>query len=273
VRRLHESNGPLASAEATGVAFAKTAGIEGDGQAALDALRQLSPDKIVDGMNMASPNPATYPGPMVDGKIVVESVEQALLAGRQAKIPFMVGANSADIGFSISRSIDDVFTPFGENEAKARAAYNPESSNDVMAVGSRVAMDQMMIEPARFAVRRIAATAQQAYEFRFSYVAESMRAEWKGAPHATEIPFVFDTVLARYGAQLAPSDKATAEAANAYWCAFAKTGDPNGEGRPNWPAYDPARDLILDFTRTGPVSGPDPWKARLDVTAAAANVK
>jgi para-nitrobenzyl esterase len=116
----------------------------------------------------------------------------------------------------------------------------------------------------------VAAAGQPAYHFRFSYVAESMRKEWPGAPHATEIPFVFDTVQARYGKDLAPADKKTAEAANAYWVAFAKTGDPNGGGLPGWPVCKGACDEILDFTNTGIKAGVDPWKARLDMAAALA---
>jgi para-nitrobenzyl esterase len=132
-------------------------------------------------------------------------------------------------------------------------------------------MDRMMVEPARFVVRTFAAAAAPAYHYRFSYVAESMRLKWKGAPHATEIPFVFDTVQARYGQGLTPADKAMAEAANAYWVSFAKTGDPNGSGRPVWPACKGVCDVLLDFAIGGPKAGPDPWKARLDLTATVAD--
>ena len=97
-----------------------------------------------------------------------------------------------------------------------------------------------------------------------------MRAEWPGAPHATEIPFVFDTVQARYGKDLTAADKAAAEAANAYWVAFAKTGNPNGEGRPKWPACSAACDTLLDFANSGPAPGQDPWTGRLDLTAGVA---
>ena len=257
----------LPSAEAVGVDFAKANGITGEDAAALAALRALPADKIVAGLNMASMMTPTYAGPMIDGTIIVESSETALKAGRFAKVPVIVGANSADIGFSFARSIDEVFAPFGANADKARAAYDPQKTDKVREVGTLVAMDRMMVEPARFIARTVAAAGQPSYPYRFSYVAESMRAQWPGAPHATEIPFVFDTVQARYGKDLTPADKAAAEAANAYWVAFAKTGNPNGDGRPTWPACSGACDTLLDFANGGPAPGQDPWTARLDLTA------
>jgi carboxylesterase type B len=58
---------------------------------------------------------------------------------------------------------------------------------------------------------------------------------------------------------------AMAETASAYWVSFAKTGDPNGGNRPQWPRHDPAVDKLIDFTNNGVVVGPDPLKARLDL--------
>ena len=54
---------------------------------------------------------------------------------------------------------------------------------------------------------------------------------------------------------------------------FAKTGNPNGNGLPVWPAYSPKSDIILDFTEKGAVAGPDPWKERLDLTERVATQK
>jgi para-nitrobenzyl esterase len=270
MRRLRESSPDLPSAEAVGLAFAKKAGIEGEDQAALDALRRLPSEKVVDGLNMTTMRSPTYSGPMLDGAIVVEAVEQAFEAGRQAKVPLIAGANSSDIGFSFARTMDEVFAPFGANRDKAQQVYNPGNSTDARAIGSLIASDKMMVEPARFIVRAMAAAGERAYEYRFSYVAESMREQWHGAPHATEIPFVFNTVAARYGKELTAADAGIAEAANAYWAAFAKAGDPNGAGRPDWPRYDPGGDVLMNFTERGPVAEPDAWKARLDLVEPAA---
>jgi para-nitrobenzyl esterase len=60
-------------------------------------------------------------------------------------------------------------------------------------------------------------------------------------------------------------DKKMAELASAYWVSFAKTGDPNGGNRPQWPRHDPAVDKLINFTNNGVVVGPDPLKARLDL--------
>jgi para-nitrobenzyl esterase len=127
-----------------------------------------------------------------------------------------------------------------------------------------------MVEPARFLAKTYAAQGQPTYLYRFSYVAESLRAQTPGAPHATEIPFVFDTVKAKYGDKLTANDAAAAKAANAYWANFAKSGNPNDAQLTNWPAYSAQTDSLLDFTNDGPKAGPDAWKARMDVTEAAA---
>jgi para-nitrobenzyl esterase len=270
-RHVKEDAPGAPSGESVGVAFAKSAGITGDDAAALAALRKLPEDAVVAGLNMATMRTPTYPGPMIDGQLVVETPEEAFLAGRQMKIPVMIGANSADIGFSFAKTMDEVFAPFGGSADKARAVYDPDKSGDVRKVGSAVAMDRMMVEPARFIARMVAASGEPAYLYRFSYVAESMRKQWPGAPHATEIPFVFDTVAAKYGKDLTPADEAAAQAANAYWAAFAKTGNPNGDGRPAWPAMTAKGDALLDFTDAGPKPGPDPWTARMDLIEALAS--
>ena len=124
--------------------------------------------------------------------------------------------------------------------------------------------DQMMIEPAR-EIARLLSARQPVYEYRFGYVAEALRATTPGAPHATEIPYVFDTVSARYGKDLTAADAAAAKVMHAYWVGFARSGVPQAAEQPAWPAYEPGGDQLMDFTLQGPVVEPDPWKARMDL--------
>lgn len=256
------------SAEAAGLAFAAKAGVSGTDAAALEALRALPAEAVVDGLNMATSNTPTWGGgPMLDGKLMTREPLQAYKAGAWTKAPVMVGATSAD-GFFFGGSRDQVFAPFGARRAEAEALYDPKGDGDIKVYGWAAAGDRMFIEPARAVARVMSGQGAPVYQFRFSYVAESMRGQWWGAPHATEIPFVFDTVDARYGAALTPSDAAAAKAAHAYWIGFAKSGVPVAPGLPAWPRYAAGSDQILDFSTQGPRAVADPLKTRLDLVEA-----
>ena len=266
-----QASGEPPSAEAVGLAFAKSVGIEGEDAASLAALRQLPAEKIVSGLNLATMfGPTTFAGPVVDGKIVVDEPETLYRAGKAAHVPLIVGANNFDIGFSRAHTMDELVAPFGAAPAQqVLAAYDPDNSGKVSLVGTRMSMDQIMLEPARFVAKTLAGQGRTVHEYRFSYVAESVRQKYPGAMHASEIPFVFDTLQASYGDKVTAQDEKVAQLANAYWAAFAKSGDPNGQDRPKWPAYDAAQDALIEFTANGKaVPEPDPWKARLDLTAA-----
>lgn len=275
-RRLSQDLPGAPSAETIGLNFAKTVGVEGAGPEALKALRALSAEQVTAGLNMmamfTASGPPTYGGPMLDGKIVVADPESAYRAGTQVKGPILVGATSADIGFGFQRTKDEVFDQFGPARDAAKAAYDPTGDRDLRVVATEAAMDKMMVEPARFMAQAISAQGLPAYAYRFSYVADSMQGEWKtGAPHATEIPYVFDTVKAKYGDAVTAKDAAIAKAANTYFANFAKTGDPNGQGLADWPAYAVKADVLMDFGADGVARAkPEPWKARMDATAAAA---
>jgi para-nitrobenzyl esterase len=269
---LHDTNSSgKPSAESKGIAFAKAKGITDEGPAGLKQLRLLPADDVVDKLNMASMNAAapTYPGMIIDGQIILGTPQTVFLAGGQAKVPLVIGANDADAGFAFFKSLDEVFASFRTSADQARAAYNPDGTRDLRTVGAMVGMDRGMIEPARFIAATVAASGQPAYEYRFSYVAKSMRSQWPGAPHATEIPFVFDTVRAKYGAALDPADEATAQAANKYWGAFVRTGKPEVPGLPAWEPYNPTTDMLLNFTPDGPVFQMDPLHDRLNLIEAA----
>ena len=265
------------SAEALGVAFAKKEGIEGQGADALRKLRELPAEELAKNLNLASMADSTYVGgPVVDGQIMTANPSQLYAAGKGARVPVMVGATSQDIGFMQANSIGDLLKQFGANAGKARSVYGVQDTDDVRLVAFRMGGDQMMIEPARYVARELSSRGQPVYEFRFSYVAESIRGQFggvMGAMHASDIPFAFDTVAAKYGKELTAGDAAAGRAMNAYWVAFSKTGKPEVPGQPAWPAYDPQTDPIMNLTNTGPVAGPDPWRARLDLAQSVSESK
>jgi para-nitrobenzyl esterase len=209
-------------------------------------------------------------GPIQDDTIVTGSPQALIEAGQQLRVPVLVGSTSADIGFSSATTIAEVFEPFGTQAQRAQALYDPRKSGDVGVVRAAVARDIGMTEPARYIATMVAKSGQAAYYYRFSYVAESMHGEWKaGAPHATDIPWFFDTVDAKYGDKLTEHDRAVARTANAYLANFAKSGDPNGPGLPIWGRHSERTRYLMDFTAAGkPTGGRDPWTDRLDLVEA-----
>jgi para-nitrobenzyl esterase len=189
------------------------------------------------------------------------------------RVPLIIGSNSADfVGFISAETKGALFAQFGERKAEAAALYDPNGTSDLQTLLTMAGTDRVQAEPARFAARAFVAKRGPAYVYRFSYVAAALRERLRnGAPHGSEIPYVFNTLGAGRGPAPTPEDRAVAKTVNTYWANFAKTGDPNGPGLPRWPRYDPGANEILDFRPDGtPVAAPDPLKARLDVTEQAA---
>lgn len=270
------------SAETIGVNFARKHGIEGTDAAALAKLRALKVEEIVDGgqENDGQGGPRIYSGPILDGKFVVESSTSIYQAGKQAHVPLMIGNNSAEIGgpfVNASKSKEELFSMFGDLKDEAKAAYDPDGTKDFVEVQTRFNTDKVWAEPARFVANSIVAGGNNAYIFLFSYVPAAMKQRMQYGPgHGTDIAFVFNTLgISDFGPPPpppTPEDKEVARIMNAYWVNFAKTGNPNGNGLPEWPAYNTKTNQILDVQPDGkPVGKTDPRKARLDVIEKAVN--
>jgi para-nitrobenzyl esterase len=84
-----------------------------------------------------------------------------------------------------------------------------------------------------------------------------------GATHGAEIQYVFGNLDTRQGAPSA-ADTALSEQMMTYWVNFAKTGDPNGTGLPNWPAFNQNNQQVLYFDGTI-AAKPVPNSAQLQV--------
>lgn len=262
------------SAETIGMNFAKKMGVEGKDAAALAQLRALPVEQIVDvGQETdGQGGPRTYSGPILDGKLVVETAESAYIYGRQSNIPLMIGNSSAEIGgafVSNSKTKEELFESFGALESEAKAAYDANGDKAFNEVLTKFNTDWVWGEPARMTAKAFIAKGAPVYMYQFGYVPASDRQRSPfGAGHGSEVAFVFNTSKVRWGQnrEATPEEKELAKTMNSYWVNFAKTGNPNGEGLPNWPRYNNQTQEILDVNIDGKViSHPDQRKARFDV--------
>lgn len=264
------------SAETIGVNFARKHGITGEDSEALARLRALNVAEIVDsGQETAGHDgPITYAGPILDGRLMVETPQSAYEKGRHMRVPLIIGANTADfVGFVNADTKEAMFSQFGEQEAEARAAYDPQGTASLRDLLVMVGTDRVQAEPARFTARAFAAKRCAAYVYRFGYVPEPVPERMQaGAPHGAEIPYVFGVPGAWRGGERSAEAEAVARTLNAYWANFARQGDPNGPGLPEWPRYHATEDRILYIRPDGTARAvPDPWRRRLDVTEKAAS--
>ena len=78
------------------------------------------------------------------------------------------------------------------------------------------------------------------------------------ADHGSDVPYVFGTLPST----VEPKDTALSQLVESYWTNFAKTGDPNGAGLPNWPRYAPGPEGQLMHLTPDPGAGLDPGWAR-----------
>ncbi len=260
------------SAQTVGQNFARRHGIDGTDAAALARLRGLPVGDIVDGGEEydGQGGAPIYSGPILDGTLVVETAESAYNGGRAPHKPIIIGSNSAEVGggFVNAGSKEELLALFGGVADEASAIYDADGATELAEMLTMVNTDKVWAEPARFTARTWAAAGIPSYMYLFAYVPASVRDRMPyGAPHGSEIPYVFNTLDTRWGSDAAtPEDHEVARVMHSYWANFAKTGDPNGLGLPEWPTYERGQDNVLEIQRDGtPIAGPDPRKARLDV--------
>jgi para-nitrobenzyl esterase len=265
----------MAKGEQVGVDFAAKHGITDKGPSGLAAMRAL-PAETVRGGNLFADrfaNPSTYVGGFVAEGTVITGPSDALMNARKiAPVPVMIGMTSADGGITFAQDKDSLFASFGAQGPALRRAYDPDGSAEFPDLSRRLTGDQYMGEPARFVARHALAAGQKAWIYRFGYVAETKRAEWKaGAPHATDIPYFFNTVDARYGTGTSEQDRKAASLANAYVVNFVKSKNPNGNALPLWPAHNRKGEALLQHTMDAAATASfDPFKDKLDLIEAAA---
>ncbi|HEX5008491.1 MAG TPA: carboxylesterase family protein, partial [Hyphomonadaceae bacterium] len=256
---LDKPNGRLPSAESDGEAFVKSLGVTATSTA---DLRAISSDRII-----AAGDPSTFSGggPVLDGKLFAMPIVDAFKQGREAKVPYLVGYNSAEFP-STPDNVDGSLSRI----AGAKSADLPlvtATYPDKETMAAQIVGDIIFAEPARYLAGLHAANQQPTFLYRFDVVSTSVRHRLKGTTHAQERQYVFDTLkTSPYATD--ENDEVQAQHAVAYWTNFAKTGNPSGVGHPVWPRYATNTDTLMEFTNDGPVSKPSPHKQRWDAIAA-----
>jgi para-nitrobenzyl esterase len=182
--------------------------------------------------------------PFIDGKLMTETASQALADGHFADVPLIIGSNSGE---------DSLMGPgplppraLAMIPAAARAIYREEAAAGDEVLARAVFTDRIMGGPARWTAAR-AASGKPAWLYYFSYIGSRFRPAKTRASHADEIQYVWEYWGRRTPMSLVSAeDQRMAGLMHACWVAFARTGAPRC-GTEAWPAYDPAKDQLMEF--------------------------
>jgi para-nitrobenzyl esterase len=254
-----DASSPLAKAEADGAAFVESLGVLAQSPAALRAI----PAETL--LAAGDPDVSQGWGPIIDGKMLTSDVADAFREETQAKVPYIAGSNALEFPIP-QRAFESAFkrlTRLADADREVLSAAYPSEG----AFKARVISDFIFGEPARHLCALHAAAGAPAFLYRFSVLSEALASTLRGTPHAAERQYVFKTLAASTWPTTA-MDEAAAEMVSAYWVAFAKTGDPNGDERPIWQTYDARRDRLLEFTNARPIGRKTPDAEALDAVAA-----
>ena len=235
--------------EGVGERLAKDLGVAG-GPDTLQKLRSISADQI---LKAWSRDQQVHFDAIVDGWVVPEQPAKIFAEGKQMHIPVMIGSNANEatvFGHGGPKTVDQYKNYLREDTGKFSdeefRAYPAHSDADVPAQYLQLQSDTFAYGAYSLA-QAMTRAGQKAYLYYFTYAETGKRAQL-GAYHGEELKFLSNSFPADWGHSR--DDEKLGEAIRAYWTQFAKTGNPNAPGLPEWPAYNARSNQWLELGRT-----------------------
>ena len=210
--------------------------------------------------------PATQFSPVVDGKLLPTHPFSPVATPVSDTIPILVGCNTHEQTFmAISAGDEDAFNLdeaglrqrvvalIGEANAarvidtyrKLHPGLSPSELYFLLGTDRWMRMGSIML-----AERKFAKGKAPVYLYLFAWRSPALGGKL-GASHTVEIPFVFDnTDIPKVMTTGGPEVKALAAKVSEAWIQFARSGNPNHKGMPDWPAYTTRKRATMVFDNT-----------------------
>lgn len=238
---------PLAKAEQTGLEFATASG----GKTVAE-LRDETPEQV---LKIAAQLRFI---PIVDGYFLTDTPAATYAQGKQSQIPLLAGWNADEVRMGVLFAREKVTAEnyparlkavFGDRAETAKKLYPGATDEEALRSAGDLASDQFIDYCTWKWLELQAQTGKSAvYRYEFDRAvplpAGTPDHGVKGlAGHSWELEYVFG-MLESKKANWTPEDHRTSETMSAYFANFIKTGNPNGEGLPKWPAYTAGHEVM-----------------------------
>lgn len=270
-RAIGESGGryaittTLAQAEQAGHAFATA-------KAAAPTLAELRRLPAARLNEVSSGQGAFQSVANADGWVLPATMREIFESGKQNDVPTLIGSN-ADEGsiFTPATTTGAAFREqasrrYGSRADAFLALYPFTTDQEARLAQAHSMRDQTFGWEMRTWARLQTKTGKApVYLYYFSHVPPLPNAAWLGAQHGAEIPYALNWPNGTHSASVAwtAADRTLADQVSQYWVNFATSGNPNGKGLPQWPAFDPKNEKALGIADTISVV-PVPNTAALD---------
>jgi para-nitrobenzyl esterase len=258
----------LVDGETNGLKFAGMAGAK-----SLQELRDIPADKLLD--EAAKPGVTSMQSATIDGYFLTKSPAESFAAGEQAKVPLLVGWNSAEIPYQALLGGD---APTSENYTKKVKALYSEKADEVLKLypgntqeevirsATELASDRFIVYSTwKWADAHALTSGKPVYRYLFSKPRPPMTAKmgnakaglaggvikgddnakpeankkpepYVGAIHASEIEYAMGNLATNTTYAWTPADYKVSATMESYFANFIKNGNPNGAALPKWNA-------------------------------------
>ena len=247
---LKEDREGMISAEKVGAAFAKAAGAD-----SIKALRALPAEKIVDVFNNNAEGRRFRTSTNVDGWVFPDEIRRIFAQGKHNDVPVILGSNANEMTTLTTpamwpKTLADLRrrteAQFGKRAAEFETVYKANTDADAAKAFLDSFRDTTFSLQMRTWARLTGKGKSKAYLYYFTRVPPGPNSKTLGAYHAAEIVYAFGNVRQPNRAS-EETDMKLSDAMSSYWVNFATTGDPNGKGLTNWPAYNEQQEPYLEL--------------------------
>jgi para-nitrobenzyl esterase len=252
----------LEAAESSGLKFAKAAGAE-----TIAALRKMPAKGLV---RLAVGQEMNF-WPVLDGYSLPQGSNSVFAEGRQNDVPLMVGWTSAETKW-VQMNLEQFRAARAEQfpglEDQAAKFYPAANDDEALRAGITMTSDFWLVYRTWLWAESQRATGKSpVFRYLFDQVQAAKDAPVApndpGAAHAKDIPFVFDA-MDYMGDPVSQADRATSDLIMKYWVQFARAGDPNAPGLPDWAPYDEDSGYTVMRFKAGARAEPDAGRKRLE---------
>ena len=216
----------------------------------IDTLQTLPTDQLV--AAMAGGGAPLELGPVVDGRTLPVNAFDPKAPEMSASVPLLTGSVETEVTFFRGTSLDPIDDAGLRARVKQALRADDATTDRLIAVYrkgrpniSDIDLNLILASDLAFradvltqAERKVDLGKAPVYMYYFTWRSPVRDGKLRTF-HTLELPFVFDNVdLCEAVTGTGSERQALADKISSAWVAFARTGNPNHKGMPNWPSFN-----------------------------------